>query len=41
MSVLQTRNLSKIYGGKGKGLTVKALDDFNMNISNCETLSKN
>lgn len=36
MSVLQTRNLSKIYGGKGKGLTVKALDDFNMNIKEGE-----
>lgn len=36
MSVLQTRNLSKIYGGKNKGLTVKALDDFNMNIKEGE-----
>ena len=36
MSVLQTRNLSKIYGGKNKSLTVKALDDFNMNINEGE-----
>ncbi|NMA87023.1 MAG: ABC transporter ATP-binding protein [Tissierellia bacterium] len=36
MSVLQTRNLSKIYGGKNKGLTVKALDDFNMTINEGE-----
>ena len=36
MSVLQTRNLSKIYGGKNKGLTVKALEDFNMNINKGE-----
>jgi putative ABC transport system ATP-binding protein len=36
MSVLQTRNLSKIYGGKNKGLSVKALDDFNMTINEGE-----
>lgn len=36
MSVLETKNLTKIYGSKGKGLTVKALDEFNMQIKEGE-----
>ncbi len=32
MVVLETKCLSKIYGGKGKGISVKALEDFNMTI---------
>lgn len=32
MTVLQTKDLSKIYGSKGKGISVKALDNFNMSI---------
>lgn len=36
MSVLETKNLSKIYGGKGKGISVKALEDFNMSIKSGE-----
>ena len=36
MSVLETKNLSKIYGSKGKGLSVKALDEFNMDIKKGE-----
>lgn len=36
MSVLETKSLTKIYGSKGKGLTVKALDEFNMHIKEGE-----
>lgn len=36
MSVLETKDLSKIYGSKGKGLSVKALDKFNMSIKEGE-----
>ena len=36
MAVLQTKDLSKIYGSKGKGISVKALDNFNMNIKEGE-----
>ncbi len=36
MSVLETKSLSKIYGGKGKGISVKALEDFNMSIKSGE-----
>lgn len=36
MSVLETKDLSKIYGSKGKGLSVKALDEFNMSIKEGE-----
>ncbi|MCF6464831.1 ABC transporter ATP-binding protein [Clostridium sp. Cult2] len=36
MSVLETKGLSKVYGGKGKGISVKALDDFNMTIKEGE-----
>ncbi|MBU5436566.1 ABC transporter ATP-binding protein [Tissierella sp. MSJ-40] len=36
MIVLETKNLSKIYGSKGKGVSVKALDDFNMTIKEGE-----
>ena len=36
MSVLETKDLSKIDGSKGKGLSVKALDKFNMSIKEGE-----
>lgn len=36
MSVLETKSLSKIYGGKGKGISVKALKDFSMSIKSGE-----
>lgn len=36
MIVLETKGLSKIYGGKGKGISVKALKDFNMTINEGE-----
>ena len=36
MVVLETKSLSKIYGGKGKGISVKALEDFNMTIKTGE-----
>lgn len=36
MSVLETKGLSKIYGSKGRGIAVKALDDFNMSIKEGE-----
>lgn len=36
MTVLETKDLSKIYGGKGKGISVKALDSFNMDIKKGE-----
>lgn len=36
MVVLETKNLSKIYGGKGRGISVKALDGFNMSIKTGE-----
>lgn len=36
VSVLETKNLSKVYGGKGKTISVKALDDFNMTIKSGE-----
>jgi len=36
MTVLETKGLSKIYGSKGKGISVKALDDFNMTINKGE-----
>ncbi|NMA83709.1 MAG: ABC transporter ATP-binding protein [Epulopiscium sp.] len=32
MAVLETKNLAKIYGSRGKGIPVKALDNFNMTI---------
>jgi ABC-type lipoprotein export system ATPase subunit len=36
MFILETKGLSKIYGSKGKGVTVKALDDFSMNVKEGE-----
>lgn len=36
MAVLEAKNLSKVYGSKGKGLSVKALDEFNMAIKEGE-----
>ena len=36
MKVLETKDLSKIYGSKGKGISVKALDSFNMSIEKGE-----
>src|SRR5699024_3980998 len=39
MTVLKTKNLSKIYGGKGKGISVKALEDFNMEIKEGEFIA--
>ncbi|MBW4827382.1 MAG: ABC transporter ATP-binding protein [Clostridiaceae bacterium] len=36
MTVLETKDLSKIYGSKGKGISVKALDSFNMDIKKGE-----
>ncbi len=36
MAVLETKGLSKIYGKKGKGISVKALEDFNMTIKEGE-----
>ena len=36
MPVLEVKDLSKIYGSKGKGVLVKALDEFNMNINKGE-----
>ncbi len=36
MAVLETKGLSKIYGSKGKGIAVKALEDFNMIIKTGE-----
>lgn len=36
MFVLETRGLSKIYGSKGKGVAVKALDDFSINVKEGE-----
>lgn len=36
MTVLETKGLSKIYGSKEKGITVKALDDFSMSIKKGE-----
>lgn len=36
MAVLEAKNLSKVYGSKGKGLSVKALDEFNMSIKEGE-----
>ncbi|AFS77367.1 ABC transporter ATP-binding protein [Gottschalkia acidurici 9a] len=36
MLVLETKELSKVYGSKGKGIVVKALDNFNMNIKEGE-----
>lgn len=38
MYVLETKGLSKIYGSKGKGLAVKALDNFNMTVKEGEFL---
>lgn len=32
MAILEAKNLSKIYGSKAKGVSVKALDEFNMTI---------
>lgn len=36
MSILKVENLTKIYGNKKSGLTVKALDKFNMNVEDGE-----
>ena len=36
MEVLETKNLSKIYGRSGKGISVKALEGFNMTIEEGE-----
>lgn len=36
MSVLEAKNLTKIYGMKNRGLTVKALDSFNITIEKGE-----
>lgn len=36
MAVLETKNLAKIYGSRGKGIPVKALDNFNMTITEGE-----
>ena len=36
MTVLETKGLSKIYGSKGKGVSVKALDEFNISIEEGE-----
>ncbi|SCG84361.1 hypothetical protein DW1_2801 [Proteiniborus sp. DW1] len=36
MSVLKADNITKIYGNKKSGLTVKALDKFSINIENGE-----
>lgn len=36
MTVLETKGLSKIYGSKGKGVSVKALDEFNISIKEGE-----
>ena len=36
MSVLKAENITKIYGNKKGGLTVKALDKFSINIENGE-----
>ncbi len=36
MAVMETKNLSKIYGSKSRGIPVKALDDFNMTIKEGE-----
>lgn len=36
MKVLETNNLSKIYGSKSKGLEVVALDNFNLEIEEGE-----
>ncbi len=36
MEVLKTRDLSKIYGSKGRGIYVKALQDFNITIKEGE-----
>lgn len=36
MAVMETKNLSKTYGSKGRGIPVKALDDFNMTIKEGE-----
>lgn len=36
MNVLETKGLSKIYGSKGKGISVKALDDFSMAVKQGE-----
>ncbi|WMM24113.1 ABC transporter ATP-binding protein [Tissierella sp. MB52-C2] len=36
MTVLETKGLSKIYGSKGKGLSVKALDEFDISIKEGE-----
>lgn len=36
MSVLKAENITKIYGNKQGGLSVKALENFNINIENGE-----
>ena len=38
MHVLETKGLSKIYGGRGKGVAVKALDNFSMAVKEGEFL---
>jgi len=38
MFVLETKGLSKIYGSKGKGVAVKALDNFSMAVKEGEFL---
>jgi len=36
MTILKVENLTKIYGNKKSGLTVKALDKFNLNVDEGE-----
>ncbi|MBU5674830.1 ABC transporter ATP-binding protein [Alkaliphilus sp. MSJ-5] len=36
MSILKVANLTKVYGNKKSGLTVKALDKFNMSVEDGE-----
>lgn len=36
MSILRVENLTKVYGNKKSGLTVKALDKFNMSVEDGE-----
>ncbi|QUH18880.1 ABC transporter ATP-binding protein [Alkaliphilus sp. B6464] len=36
MSILKVENLTKVYGNKKSGLTVKALDKFNMSVEDGE-----
>jgi len=36
MTILKVENLTKVYGNKKSGLTLKALDKFNLNVENGE-----